>query len=113
MFTERRGGQNRLNSRSRYERARGAGSMRTVSESVPGGRTRDVTPRSTQPFRPWSSTWVKYYDRASRRRHSLGGYKRLHAEVRRRRRAGRVAVTAAAIGVLILVAVFYAILSAG
>ncbi len=72
-----------------------------------------MTPRLTQPFRPWSSTWVKYYDRASRRRHSLGGYKRLHADVKRRRRAGKVAATAAAIGMLMLLAVFYAILSAG
>jgi hypothetical protein len=65
------------------------------------------------PFRPWSSTWVSYYDRASRRRHSLGGYKRLHAQLKRQRRAGKVAVTVAAIGMLVLLAVFYAILSTG
>jgi hypothetical protein len=87
--------------------------MRTVSES-PQSRGPDVTSGSSQlgqPCRPWSSTWVKYYDRASRRRHSLGGYKRLRAEGKRRRRAGKVAATAAAIGMLVLLATFYAILS--
>jgi hypothetical protein len=56
---------------------------------------------------------VKYYDRASRRRHSLGGYKRLYAEAKRQRRAGKVTAMAAAIGMLLLFAIFYAILSAG
>jgi hypothetical protein len=87
--------------------------MREVSESLQGGRRPDVTSAAMPPFRPWSSTWVNYYDRASRRRHSLGGYKRLHAEVKRRRRAGKVAATAAAVGMLVLLAAFYAILSAG
>ncbi len=36
---------------------------------------------------PWSSTWVRHYDRASRRRHHAGGYKRIRKEAKRRRRS--------------------------
>jgi hypothetical protein len=84
--------------------------MRAVPESLQG-RT-PTTSRSVPAIRPGSSTWVKYYDRASRRRHSLGGYKRLRADVKRRHRAGKLAVAAVVIGMLALLAVFCAILSA-
>jgi hypothetical protein len=60
--------------------------------------------------RPWSSTWVGYYDRASRRRHRQGGYRRLRAEAKRRRRVQQFRVAAGAASVLVLFAVCYAIL---
>jgi hypothetical protein len=61
--------------------------------------------------RPWSSSWVNYYDQASRRRHRLGGYKRLREQARRKKLVELVAMTCAGAGVLALVAVFYTILS--
>jgi hypothetical protein len=61
--------------------------------------------------RPWSATWVHYYDRASRRRHRMGGYRRLRAEVKRKRRVERLAIVVAALGTLTLTGVFYMILS--
>jgi hypothetical protein len=54
---------------------------------------------------------VKYYDEASRRRHKLGGYKRLRAEARRRKRVELITIALASAGVMVLVSIFYAILS--
>lgn len=84
-----------------------------MSERLQGLAPEQMTSRSVSAIRPGSAIWVKYYDRASRRRHSLGGYKRLRAQVKRRHRAGKIVVGAAALGMLVLLAVFYAILSAG
>jgi hypothetical protein len=61
--------------------------------------------------RPYSSTWVKYYDQASRRRHRMGGYRRLRAEAKRKRRLELVAILAAGLSVLAIVGVCYVILS--
>jgi hypothetical protein len=52
--------------------------------------------------RPWSSTWVKYYDRASRRRHQLGGYRKLRNEAKWKRRAEWIWIAAGAAGVVVL-----------
>jgi hypothetical protein len=60
---------------------------------------------------PWSSSWVKYYDQASRRRHQMGGYRRLRAEARQRKRTELIRIAFAGTGVLVLVSIFYAILS--
>jgi hypothetical protein len=60
---------------------------------------------------PWSSSWVGHYDKASRRRHRLGGYRRLRADAKRKRRVERVVVVVVAASVLGLVAIFNAILS--
>jgi hypothetical protein len=86
--------------------------MPAVSESLQErAPVLQTTSRSIGAVRPGSSTWVKYYDRASRRRHGLGGYRRLRAEVKRRHRARKIAVAAAVVGMLALLAIFYAILS--
>jgi hypothetical protein len=63
------------------------------------------------PARPWSSTWVSYYDRASRRRYRSGGYRRLRADAKRKRHLERFVVAVVGVGVLALVSVFYVILS--
>jgi len=63
------------------------------------------------PARPWSSTWVSYYDRASRRRYQAGGYRRLRADAKRKRHVKRFIVAVVSAGVLALVSVFYVILS--
>jgi len=60
--------------------------------------------------RPWSSSWVSYYDQASRRRHRMGGYRRLRALARRKKRLEAIVVASAAAAVLALVSVFYFIL---
>jgi hypothetical protein len=61
--------------------------------------------------RPWSSTWVSYYDQASRRRHRMGGYRKLRARARRKRRVELFTTAAIGMGVLALVSVFYVILN--
>jgi hypothetical protein len=64
-----------------------------------------------QAARPWSAGWVSYYDQASRRRHRMGGYRRLRALAKRKRRVELLAIAAAGLGVVSLVSVFYAILN--
>jgi hypothetical protein len=61
--------------------------------------------------RPYSSTWVRYYDQASRRRHRNGGYKRLRAEAKRRRWRGIINFAAGGLSVLVLMGIFYLVLS--
>lgn len=61
--------------------------------------------------RPYSSTWVRYYDQASRRRHRNGGYKRLRADAKRRRRMEILTFAAGGLSVLALLGVFYLVLS--
>ena len=61
--------------------------------------------------RPYSSAWVRYYDQASRRRHHAGGYRRLRAEAKRKRRLEIVTFVAGALSVLAVIGVCYAILS--
>jgi hypothetical protein len=61
--------------------------------------------------RPYSSTWVRYYDAASRRRHRNGGYRRLRKEARRRRQIEMVTFVAGGLSVLAIVGVCYLILS--
>jgi hypothetical protein len=51
------------------------------------------------------------YDRASRRRHHAGGYRRLRADAKRKRHVQRFVVAVVGVGVLALVSVFYVILS--
>jgi hypothetical protein len=73
----------------------------------------------TQPFAddrdsaagPWSSTWVRHYDRASRRRHHAGGYKRLRREAKRRRRSELAIFVAMGLIVAFVFWIFTAILS--
>jgi hypothetical protein len=60
--------------------------------------------------RPYSSTWVRYYDQASRRRHRNGGYKRLRAEAKRKRRREIVTFVAGAASVLAIMGVCYFVL---
>jgi hypothetical protein len=61
--------------------------------------------------RPWSSSWIGHYDEASRRRHRMGGYRRLRAEAKRKRRVERIILVVTTTSVLVLVAIFYSILS--
>jgi hypothetical protein len=61
--------------------------------------------------RPWSSRWVGHYDRASRARHERGGYRRMRAEARRRRRLETVIAAVAGASVVALASIFYVILS--
>jgi hypothetical protein len=60
---------------------------------------------------PGSATWVRYYDRASRRRHRMGGYRRLRAEAKKRRRVQWIVGAVTAIGVAVLTSIFYVILA--
>jgi hypothetical protein len=60
---------------------------------------------------PWSSAWVRYYDRASRRRHQQGGYKRLRREAKRRRRYEVAVFVALGLAVAIVFWISSAILS--
>jgi hypothetical protein len=71
----------------------------------------ELDPSASPSTRPWSSVWVSYYDRASRRRHQLGGYRRLRDLAKRQRRSQLVTMVAAAIGVSLLVSIFYLILT--
>jgi hypothetical protein len=72
---------------------------------------REEPERTSEVVRPWSSTWVRHYDRASRRRHQRGGYGRMRAEAKRRRRIEGIAAIIATAGAVALVAVFHAILT--
>ena len=54
---------------------------------------------------------MRYYDQASRRRHRNGGYRRLRADARRRRRIEMVTFVAGGLSVLAIVGVCYLILS--
>jgi hypothetical protein len=69
-------------------------------------RERDSLPS----VRPYSSTWVRYYDQASRRRHRNGGYKRLRAEAKRKRRREIVTFVAGAASVLAIMGICYFVL---
>jgi hypothetical protein len=60
--------------------------------------------------RPYSSTWVRYYDQASRRRHRNGGYKRLRAEAKKKRRREIVTFIAGGLSVLAIMGVCYIVL---
>ncbi len=71
----------------------------------------DIDSTGASPASPVSSTWVRYYDRASRRRHRMGGYKRLRDLAKRRRRVQTIYIAVAALGVATLVSIFYFILS--
>jgi hypothetical protein len=61
--------------------------------------------------RPWSSTWVRHYDVASRRRHRLGGYRRQRADAKRKHRLEWIVLLATTASVFVLFAIFYSILS--
>jgi hypothetical protein len=60
---------------------------------------------------PWSATWVRHYDRASRRRHHAGGYKKLRREAKRRRRFEVAIFVALGLAVAVVFSIFTAILS--
>jgi hypothetical protein len=81
---------------------------------VPSNSTTSPAEAGSQPsgkVGPWSSSWVKYYDRASRRRHKMGGYKRLRAEARHKKRVELLRLAFAGAGLLAIVSICYAILS--
>jgi hypothetical protein len=61
--------------------------------------------------RPWSSSWVNYYDQASRRRHRMGGYRRLRALARKKHRIELATMAVATMGLMALFSVFCAILT--
>jgi hypothetical protein len=67
--------------------------------------------RTGQTFGPWSASWVRYYDQHSRRRHHMGGYRRLRALAKRKRRVELITLACTSAGVLALVGVFYTILT--
>jgi hypothetical protein len=71
----------------------------------PGGADRDPAAG------PWSATWVRHYDRASRRRHQAGGYKRIRREAKRRRRFEVATFVALGLAVATVFGIFTAILS--
>jgi hypothetical protein len=54
---------------------------------------------------------VRYYDQASRRRHHAGGYRRLRADAKRKRRLEFLTLAAGALSVIAIVGVCYLILS--
>jgi hypothetical protein len=60
---------------------------------------------------PWSSTWVRHYDRASRRRHHAGGNKKIRREAKRRRRYELAIFLALGLAVAVVFSIFTAILS--
>jgi hypothetical protein len=73
----------------------------------------DQTDRERQALpsvRPYSSTWVRYYDQASRRRHRNGGYKRLRAEAKRKRRREIITFVAGGVSVLAIMGICYLVL---
>lgn len=69
-------------------------------------REREALPSA----RPYSSTWVRYYDQASRRRHRNGGYKRLRAEAKRKRYMEIITFVAGGLSVLAIMGVCYLVL---
>jgi hypothetical protein len=71
----------------------------------------EIDPTGASAASPTSSTWVRYYDRASRKRHQLGGYRRLRDLAKRRRRAQTIYVVAAGLAVAVLFWICSAILS--
>jgi hypothetical protein len=82
--------------------------MPPVVDTISGRATDEGGPSST---RPWSSIWVGHYDRASRRRHQRGGHRRLRAEAKRRRLVENVVLASMTAAVLVLVTIFYKILT--
>ncbi|HVZ74024.1 MAG TPA: hypothetical protein VHJ20_16710 [Polyangia bacterium] len=75
------------------------------------GRTSQLRDEPAAALGPWSSTWVRYYDQASRRRHKMGGYKRLREQQKRKKVAEWIRIGTGAFAVAMLVSVFYFILS--
>jgi hypothetical protein len=82
---------------------------------MPGAVERSSVPRTPEgdlpSTRPWSASWIGHYDEASRRRHRMGGFRRLRAEARRKRRAENLVLVVTTTSVLGLVAIFYSILT--
>jgi hypothetical protein len=79
-----------------------------VTPQAPTNETQEHTP---PPAGPGSATWVRYYDRASRRRHRMGGYRKLRAVAKRKRRVERLTMVGIGLSLVALTFVFYLILS--
>ena len=67
--------------------------------------------RNEEPAVTASGAWLQHYKAASKRRHAAGGHRRTREAIKRHRLRERLMLAASTVGVVLLVGVFYLLLS--